>query len=143
MGCVKYDDDDDDKNTRQILRELEKDSGKTPLQVVLAQPLPFLPSICSSFFDYIQLSLKVSSLFVVYEGLKDQGVESEFEWSDRSAVDYTYWKDWNPDNWGNAEDCANVRSDNDGRWNDQSCWNNLPYICKRPKGLLVGQRDPF
>ena len=76
-------------------------------------------------------------------GLHDQGVESDFVWSDGSVVDYTNWDNWNPDNWANSEDCANVRSYNDGRWNDQNCRNSLPYICKKRKGLHHLQHVPL
>ncbi|CAH3127383.1 unnamed protein product [Pocillopora meandrina] len=69
-------------------------------------------------------------------GMHDQGVESEFQWSDGSAVQFTYWDGWQPDNWRDSEDCANVRNVNDGRWNDQSCYNSLPYICKKPKEYI-------
>ncbi|PFX30431.1 Macrophage mannose receptor 1 [Stylophora pistillata] len=69
-------------------------------------------------------------------GLHDQIVESEFQWSDGSAVQFTYWDGWQPDNWRDSEDCANVRNINDGRWNDQSCYNSLPYICKKPKEYI-------
>ena len=70
----------------------------------------------------------------MFVGLHDQGVESEFQWSDGTAVRFTDWDAWQPDNWRNYEDCAHVRNYNDGRWNDLSCSNNLAYICKRPKG---------
>lgn len=71
-----------------------------------------------------------------FVGLHDQGVESEFQWSDGTAVQFTNWDAWQPDDWRKYEDCANMRHYNDGRWNDQTCWSTLPYICKRPKGLL-------
>ena len=77
-----------------------------------------------------------------FTGLHDQGVESEFQWSDGTVVQYTNWDNWNPNNWANSEDCANVRSYNDGRWNDQNCRNSLPYICKKPKGLPFGCAHP-
>ena len=70
----------------------------------------------------------------MFAGLHDQGVESEFQWSDGTVVQFTNWDAWQPDDWRNYEDCAHVRQYNDGRWNDQRCLNYLPYICKRPKG---------
>lgn len=97
----------------------------------------FFPPCC------LQRRRFLSSLFVSYTGLHDQGVESEFEWSDGSAVQYTYWKDWNPDNWANSEDCVNVRSDNDGRWNDENCRTNRPYICKKSKGYQTNGRNTY
>ena len=100
------------------------------------QPL-FFPPCC------LQRRRFLSSLFVYYTGLHDRGVESEFEWSDGSAVQYTYWKDWNPDNWANSEDCVNVRSDNDGRWNDENCRTNRPYICKKSKGYQTNGRNTY
>ena len=103
-------------------------------------------AIVNRFFSlFVAFSVVVflSSLFVSYTGLHDRGVESEFEWSDGSAVQYTYWKDWNPDNWANSEDCVNVRSDNDGRWNDENCRTNRPFICKRSKGCQTNGRNTY
>ena len=97
----------------------------------------FFPLCC------LQRRRFLSSLFVSYTGLHDRGVESEFEWSDGSAVQYTYWKDWNPDNWANSEDCVNVRSDNDGRWNDENCRTNRPFICKRSKGYQTNRGNTY
>ena len=74
------------------------------------------------------------TVWLVFAGLHDQGVESEFQWSDGTVVQFTNWDAWQPDDWRNYEDCAHVRQYNDGRWNDQRCLNYLPYICKRPKG---------
>ena len=89
---------------------------------------------------YSLLLVALILLRLILTGMHDQGVESEFQWSDGSAVQFTYWDGWQPDNWRDSEDCANVRNVNDGRWNDQSCYNSLPYICKKPKGVFQNRR---
>ncbi len=80
---------------------------------------------------------------VDFAGLHDKGVESEFEWSDGTAVQYTNWDAWQPDDWRNYEDCGHVKQYGQGRWNDLHCGSSLPYICKRPKGLLFNQHVYF
>ena len=104
-------------------------------------PLPFLASSYVNATALVYAALIVARL--IFTGLHDQGVESEFQWSDGSAVQFTNWDGWNPDNWRNSEDCANVRNYNDGRWNDQNCYSSLPYICKKPKGVHQVQYSYF
>lgn len=46
-------------------------------------------------------------------------------------VNCRYWKEGQPDNWADNEDCGQVQGANDGRWNDETCSARRQYICKR------------
>lgn len=46
-------------------------------------------------------------------------------------VNCRYWKEGQPDNWADNEDCGQVLGANDGRWNDETCSTRRQYICKR------------
>jgi CotH kinase protein/Lectin C-type domain/Putative metal-binding motif len=63
-------------------------------------------------------------------GLSDAAEEGSFVWVDQSPVDYLYWGENEPNNAGEAEHCAEMRSD--GHWNDVHCDTELNYICELP-----------
>ncbi|XP_071507011.1 macrophage mannose receptor 1-like [Diadema antillarum] len=68
-------------------------------------------------------------------GLHDRSVESGFEWSDQTAVDYTNWNNGEPNNDGNTgEDCTEVFGSHRG-WNDLQCTKMRNWICKLAKGV--------
>lgn len=43
-----------------------------------------------------------------------------------------YWKEGQPDNWADNEDCGQVQGSSQGKWNDEACTARRQYICKRP-----------
>ena len=46
------------------------------------------------------------------------------------------WDIDQPDNWGNGEDCAEMRAN--GMWNDIPCMDyERPYICERLNGMII------
>ncbi|XP_063953416.1 macrophage mannose receptor 1-like isoform X1 [Lytechinus pictus] len=68
-------------------------------------------------------------------GLHDRSVETGFEWSDRTPVDYTNWWEGEPNNAGNlGEDCVEMFG-NHRNWNDKECSSLRNWICKLAKGV--------
>ncbi|MEC7520416.1 MAG: lectin-like protein [Myxococcota bacterium] len=65
-----------------------------------------------------------------YIGLTDAAVEGTFVWVSGDPVTYTSWASGEPNDAGRAEDCAQIRSDND--WNDVRCTETLTYVCELP-----------
>jgi hypothetical protein len=64
-------------------------------------------------------------------GLSDMKIEGTFLWEyTKSAVVVTDWKDWQPDNKGNIEDCVEIRIDWKKKWNDIACSNLRPGLCQ-------------
>ncbi|XP_073399044.1 C-type lectin domain family 19 member A isoform X1 [Dendrobates tinctorius] len=75
----------------------------------------------------------------VWIGLSDRRQEGEFEWTDGTTHDYSYWDGNQPDDATNSstedEDCVQIwyryysalRS-----WNDNSCNREFPFVCKIP-----------
>ncbi|XP_063788449.1 C-type lectin domain family 19 member A [Pseudophryne corroboree] len=73
----------------------------------------------------------------IWIGLSDRRQEGEFEWTDGTAHDYSYWDGNQPDDASNSspedEDCVQIwyryysalRS-----WNDNSCNREFPFVCK-------------
>ena len=64
-------------------------------------------------------------------GLHDQEAEGAFHWTDHSPVNFIYWHKDEPNNYRAAEDCVELRGTTG--WNDLTCSQNLPYICKYPR----------
>ena len=54
----------------------------------------------------------------------------EWMWSDETGWNHTSWKRGEPNNLGGAEYCLEFLDNVKGKWNDQDCANELPYICK-------------
>lgn len=64
-------------------------------------------------------------------GVQDPVTEGVYQWSDGSFWDYEHWAPGEPDN-THEEDCAFMRTTDDGGWNDHACGDTRPaYICER------------
>ncbi|XP_058432146.1 synaptotagmin-17 isoform X3 [Marmota monax] len=75
----------------------------------------------------------------IWTGLHDHRQEGQFEWTDNSSYDYSYWDGSQPDDGVHArleeEDCVQMwyrpasalRS-----WNDNACSRKFPFVCKIP-----------
>ncbi|MCC7108518.1 MAG: CotH kinase family protein, partial [Deltaproteobacteria bacterium] len=62
-------------------------------------------------------------------GLDDTADEGTYLWADGSELSFDAWAPGEPNDWGDAEDCAEARPD--GQWNDLFCDAELPSLCER------------
>eukprot|EP00954_Amorphochlora_amoebiformis_P017689 1320728-Amorphochlora_amoeboformis.AAC.2 len=77
-------------------------------------------------------------------GLHDYHQNGSWKWTDSSVFDYTNWESREPNNSGGNEDCgAMYGPPGDGSWwsqswtrywNDQSCSNEVRFVCVLGKG---------
>ncbi|XP_072020401.1 macrophage mannose receptor 1-like [Amphiura filiformis] len=74
------------------------------------------------------LKRAVSSYWI---GLREYTVEGDYTWTDSSALDYTNWNPGEPNDHNGEEQCGEVETFDDGRWNDQACGIKLAFVCKR------------
>ena len=72
-------------------------------------------------------------------GFNDRRNESNFEWSDGSAVTFRSWGRGEPNNFKN-EDCVEMYYWST-TWNDNNCGKEYSYICKRNKGKCEDQHQ--
>ncbi|XP_059975876.1 C-type lectin domain family 19 member A [Mesoplodon densirostris] len=73
----------------------------------------------------------------IWTGLHDHRQEGQFEWTDGSSYDYSYWDGSQPDDGIHAdpeeEDCVQIwyRPTSALRsWNDNTCSRKFPFVCK-------------
>ncbi|KAG8519254.1 Low affinity immunoglobulin epsilon Fc receptor [Galemys pyrenaicus] len=63
-------------------------------------------------------------------GLQDLDIEGEFVWMDGSPLDYSNWRQGEPNNDGQGEDC--VVMEGSGQWNDAFCYTPRDsWVCDR------------
>ena len=56
--------------------------------------------------------------------------DADFIWTGSGKLlEYTNWKENEPNNYGGNEECMEVREN--GEWNDVRCSMALPYICEK------------
>ncbi|CAN9505425.1 unnamed protein product [Ophioblennius macclurei] len=72
-------------------------------------------------------------------GLNDLDIKGGWQWADSSPLKYLNWEPEQP-NHAEEENCAVIRTESSGRWQNRDCSVALPYVCKkRPNATL----DPF
>ncbi|XP_069117060.1 lectin BRA-3-like [Argopecten irradians] len=68
-----------------------------------------------------------------YIGATDRQHEGDFVWENSGdALQYTNWREGEPNQWeGYPENCVEMKVE-DGQWNDVPCDDILRFICKLP-----------
>ena len=64
-------------------------------------------------------------------GLQDFLNEGTFTWVDKSPVNFTNWRDNQPNNNNNNQHCTWVRPD--GKWDDVLCNKEQAYLCQKSR----------
>ena len=62
-------------------------------------------------------------------GLTDFLDEGVFSWVDGAVVDYTNWKNNQPNNGKNNQHCVWIRPD--GEWDDVTCKKTEAFVCEK------------
>lgn len=67
-------------------------------------------------------------------GFHDQDMEGDFITTRGAPISIRYFSDGEPNNFGAGEDCLEISVangiDSDGRWNDQRCRQQIPFVCE-------------
>ncbi|KAG8446993.1 hypothetical protein GDO86_014439 [Hymenochirus boettgeri] len=66
----------------------------------------------------------------LWMGLNDLDINGGWQWSDGSPLKYLNWESDQPSN-SNEENCAVIRTESSGSWQNRDCGNALPYACKK------------
>jgi hypothetical protein len=67
-------------------------------------------------------------------GYNDRDTEGTWRWSNGSSS-YVNWYPGEPNNYAGNEDCSTKYSE--GRWNDDDCSKQFPYICESVDGSVA------
>lgn len=67
----------------------------------------------------------------IWLGGNDRGKEGTWTWSDGASWDYSDWGPGNPDNHGAGQDCLLGNWHNDLQWDDEGCYKNFLFLCKK------------
>jgi len=86
-----------------------------------------IASVHSQMENHFILGLSYSTR--VWIGINDLASESNFVWSDGTAVDYTNWYSTEPSG-GDAQNCGYMYYGWDGEWNDAPCSNAYGVVCR-------------
>ncbi|MEQ1506390.1 MAG: lectin-like protein [Myxococcota bacterium] len=72
-------------------------------------------------------------------GYSDRDDEGDWAWVDGSPVGGSNWDEWQPDDYGGVEDCADCTED--GAWNDLPCEAWLRYVCETDCAIATWYAD--
>lgn len=79
--------------------------------------------------------MRYKSAVDVWIGAHDFVREGRFVWEvDNTSLSYTDWYLGEPNNSNNKKDCACLNSDEEYKWNDNSCSKKFYYICDKVEG---------
>ena len=71
------------------------------------------------------------SAFAYAIGVSDIAEEGTFVWADGSDVSYTNWGENEPNHPTGNYNCGFIILNWKGRWDDHSCTDPSPYICRK------------
>ncbi|KAJ8245954.1 hypothetical protein GJAV_G00262100 [Gymnothorax javanicus] len=75
----------------------------------------------------------------LWMGLNDLDMNGGWQWADNSPLKFLHWESDQP-NHSEEENCAVIRTETSGRWQNHDCGVAMPYVCKkRPNATL----NPF
>uniref|UniRef100_A0AAY4B801 Mannose receptor, C type 2 n=1 Tax=Denticeps clupeoides TaxID=299321 RepID=A0AAY4B801_9TELE len=75
----------------------------------------------------------------LWMGLNDLDLTGGWQWADSSPLKYMNWEPDQP-KYEDEQNCAVIRTETSGRWQNRDCSIALPYVCKkRPNATM----DPF
>lgn len=82
-------------------------------------------------------SKKLENVTNFWIGLSDRANESNFEWTDGSAIDYLPWSIGEPNDYGHHQDCVQIKGAYGYLFNDASCSQQFYYVCGHSRCELL------
>ena len=70
-------------------------------------------------------------------GLNDRANESEYAWSDGSAVDYLPWSIGEPNDYGHQQDCGQIKGAYGYLFNDAACSKQFYSVCSYSRRKFI------
>ncbi|KAK4329168.1 hypothetical protein Pmani_000459 [Petrolisthes manimaculis] len=83
-------------------------------------------------------NLNVELVWIGGKALEDAG----YSWMDETPFDFVNWRQGEPNNIFDQEDCISMYTRNQGYWNDKNCAVPEGYVCKRPYQHFYPKHQP-
>ncbi|XP_063066766.1 macrophage mannose receptor 1, partial [Engraulis encrasicolus] len=74
----------------------------------------------------------------IWIGLSDKDQDGNFQWVDKTHIEFSNWRANYPQNTANSWDCGQIYTGNfNGQWETTDCNKRLAYVCKMAGGQNV------
>ena len=94
-------------------------------------PRARLVSIHPDNKDHVKTLLaETGGQVTVWMGLFRRHDGSGWLWTDGTPVDFTNWRDGEPNNADGGEHCGSLYMPDEGEWNDDTCSDKLFFLCQ-------------
>ena len=77
--------------------------------------------------DYVVKGMEGRGLDYAWFGGSDREEEGVWKWTDYTPWEFTHWGPREPNNAEGGQDCLQY----DGKWDDDRCTDNIPFVCSR------------
>ena len=92
-----------------------------------------------NLFYSIIFTETIGSVSSTWIGASDAVTEGDWKWTNGESITFTNWYSGRPNNWGGRQACATINFKSSGKWDDDTCTTQHPYICQGVQLTIPGR----